>query len=77
MLRDLRDLAFDVSSLFDMLVLAFLHASSVQADFHAKFNSQNSECMESAAGVVAKAFSNCMTDRCVSQATHPSFDSLI
>ncbi|KAG8219046.1 hypothetical protein J3R82DRAFT_4802 [Butyriboletus roseoflavus] len=45
------------SMLRDLRDLAF------DADFHAKFNSQSSECMESAAGVVAKAFSNCMTDR--------------
>lgn len=41
-----------------------------QADFHAKVNSQSSECLESAAGVVAKAFSNCMTDRYASQTTY-------
>ncbi|KAI9569279.1 hypothetical protein HD554DRAFT_599157 [Boletus coccyginus] len=45
------------SMLRDLRDLAF------DADFHAKVNSQSSECMESAAGVVAKAFSNCMTDR--------------
>ncbi|KAH0840307.1 hypothetical protein J3R83DRAFT_1317 [Lanmaoa asiatica] len=45
------------SMLRDLRDLAF------DADFHAKFNNQNNECMESAAGVVAKAFSNCMTDR--------------
>lgn len=33
------------------------------ADNYAKYNSQKSECMENAAGVLAKAFSNCMTDR--------------
>ncbi|KAH7887316.1 hypothetical protein F5I97DRAFT_1859517 [Phlebopus sp. FC_14] len=45
------------SMLRDLRDLAF------DADFHAKYNGQNSECMESAAGVVAKAFSNCMMDR--------------
>ncbi|KAF8138995.1 hypothetical protein EV363DRAFT_1208984 [Boletus edulis] len=45
------------STLRDLRDLAF------DADFHAKVNGQSSECMESAAGVVAKAFSNCMTDR--------------
>ncbi|KAF8549697.1 hypothetical protein OG21DRAFT_1599065 [Imleria badia] len=45
------------SMLRDLRDLAF------DADFHAKVNSQSSECLESAAGVVAKAFSNCMTDR--------------
>ncbi|KAF9226916.1 hypothetical protein BS17DRAFT_728895 [Gyrodon lividus] len=45
------------SMLRDLRDLAF------DADFHSKYNGQSSECMESAAGVVAKAFSNCMTDR--------------
>ncbi|KIJ69749.1 hypothetical protein HYDPIDRAFT_142294 [Hydnomerulius pinastri MD-312] len=45
------------SMLRDLRDLAF------DADIHAKYNGQTSECMESAAGVVAKAFSNCMTDR--------------
>jgi len=45
------------SMLRDLRDLAF------DADFHAKVNGQSSECMESAAGVVAKAFSSCMTDR--------------
>ncbi|KAH7930624.1 hypothetical protein BV22DRAFT_1028085 [Leucogyrophana mollusca] len=45
------------SMLRDLRDLAF------DADFHAKYNGQKSECMESAASVVAKAFSNCMTDR--------------
>ncbi|KXN89484.1 hypothetical protein AN958_05646 [Leucoagaricus sp. SymC.cos] len=44
-LRDLRDLAFDV------------------ADVHAKCNNLKSDAMEEAARVIAKAFSNCMTDR--------------
>lgn len=37
-----------------------------QADFHAKYNGQKSECMEEAARIIAKAFGNCMTDRRVS-----------
>ncbi|KAI6127354.1 hypothetical protein EDD16DRAFT_1690586 [Pisolithus croceorrhizus] len=52
MLRDLRDLAYD-----------FTTNKRVQADFNARYNGQNTECMESAAGVVAKAFSMCMMDR--------------
>lgn len=35
----------------------------MQADFHAKYNNQKSECMEEAARIIAKAFGNCMTDR--------------
>ena len=35
-----------------------------QADFHAKYNGQKSECMEESARIIAKAFGNCMTDRC-------------
>ncbi|KAJ3568766.1 hypothetical protein NP233_g5498 [Leucocoprinus birnbaumii] len=35
----------------------------LQADLHAKYNNQKSEAMEEAARVIAKAFSNCMTDR--------------
>ncbi|KAG2099317.1 hypothetical protein BD769DRAFT_1426537 [Suillus cothurnatus] len=45
------------SMLRDLRDLAF------DADNYAKYNNQKSECMESAAGVVVKAFSNCMTDR--------------
>lgn len=36
---------------------------SIQADFHAKYNNQKSECMEESARIIAKAFGNCMTDR--------------
>jgi hypothetical protein len=50
-------------------MLRDLRDLAFDADLHAKINSQNSECMESAAGVVAKAFSNCMTDRYMSQVT--------
>ena len=35
-----------------------------QADYHAKSNGQKSECMEESARIIAKAFGNCMTDRC-------------
>ena len=65
MLRDLRDIAFDVSSLSDTLSFRF----DVFRPFRLTFsvNSQNSECMESAGGAVAKALSNCMTDRQVAQ----------
>lgn len=45
------------SMLRDLRDLAF------DADFHAKYNNQQSECMEEAASVIAKAFGNCMTDR--------------
>ncbi|KAH7916232.1 hypothetical protein BJ138DRAFT_1139900 [Hygrophoropsis aurantiaca] len=48
-------------ALFSML--RDLRDLAYDADFHAKYNGQKSECMESAAGIVAKAFSNCMTDR--------------
>ncbi|KAG6832351.1 hypothetical protein H0H87_001815 [Tephrocybe sp. NHM501043] len=33
------------------------------ADTHATYNGQKSECMEDAARTIAKAFGNCMTDR--------------
>ena len=36
----------------------------LQADYHAKYNGQKSECMEESARIIAKAFGNCMTDRC-------------
>ncbi|KAF8834562.1 hypothetical protein BDN67DRAFT_975921 [Paxillus ammoniavirescens] len=48
-------------ALFSML--RDLRDLAYDADIHSKYNGQSSECMESAAGVVAKAFSNCMTDR--------------
>lgn len=35
----------------------------MQADLHAKYNGQKSECMEEAARTITKAFGNCMTDR--------------
>jgi len=35
----------------------------LQADFHAKYNGQKSECMEEAARIISKAFGNCLTDR--------------
>ncbi|KAJ6520954.1 hypothetical protein B0H19DRAFT_1286647 [Mycena capillaripes] len=38
-------------------------AHDVPADWHAKMHSEQSECMVEAARIVAKAFSNCMTDR--------------
>ncbi|KAI0068538.1 hypothetical protein BV25DRAFT_1866536 [Artomyces pyxidatus] len=50
-LRDLRDLAFDVNILL-----------ALQADVQADAG-QKSECMESAARVISKAFSHCITDR--------------
>lgn len=34
-----------------------------KADLHARYNNQKSECMEEAARIIAKAFSNCLTDR--------------
>ncbi|KII94637.1 hypothetical protein PLICRDRAFT_33446 [Plicaturopsis crispa FD-325 SS-3] len=45
------------SMLRDLRDLAF------DADFHAKYNGQKSECMEESARIIAKAFGNCMTDR--------------
>lgn len=36
---------------------------ATQADMHAYQNNQQSECMEEAARIMAKAFTNCMTDR--------------
>ena len=63
-LRDLRDLAFDVGS----LIILQTQIPSInlfwQADYHAKYNGQKSECMEESARIIAKAFGNCMTDRC-------------
>jgi hypothetical protein len=68
-LRDLRDLAFDVG--FSVIIyklrfrrLIFLFYFYFQADYHAKYNGQKSECMEESARIIAKAFGNCMTDRC-------------
>ncbi|KAF8897869.1 hypothetical protein BD779DRAFT_1714127 [Infundibulicybe gibba] len=59
-LRDLRDLAFDV--LFWVLTVSSI-LMIIQADFHAKYNGKKSECMEGAARIIAKAFGNCVTDR--------------
>ncbi|KAF5388041.1 hypothetical protein D9615_000709 [Tricholomella constricta] len=63
-LRDLRDLAFDVvAGVSCILEHALIRLFLAQADHHAKYNGQKSECMEEAARVIAKAFGNCMTDR--------------
>jgi hypothetical protein len=59
-LRDLRDLAFDVSVLPSHHLTADIFS---QADVQAQDLSQKSECMEEAARVISKAFSSCITDR--------------
>ena len=46
--------------IFNQLNFSFF----LQADYHAKYNGQKSECMEESARIIAKAFGNCMTDRC-------------
>lgn len=61
-LRDLRDLAYDVA--FLLLYSSKRVLTQCQADFHAKYQGQRSDCMEEAARIIAKAFGNCMTDRC-------------
>jgi hypothetical protein len=44
-------------------ILRDLRDLAFDADFHAKYNGQRSECMEEAARIIAKAFGNCLTDR--------------
>ncbi|KAH0588010.1 hypothetical protein H2248_006748 [Termitomyces sp. 'cryptogamus'] len=44
-------------------ILRDLRDLAFDADHHAKYNGQKSECMEDAARTIAKAFGNCMTDR--------------
>ncbi|KAJ7668147.1 hypothetical protein B0H17DRAFT_950074 [Mycena rosella] len=44
-------------------ILRDLRDLAHDADWHAKVHSEQSECMVEAARIVAKAFSNCMTDR--------------
>jgi len=44
-------------------ILRDLRDLALDADFHAKYNGQKSECMEEAAGSIAKAFGICMNDR--------------
>ncbi|KAF8165689.1 hypothetical protein B0H34DRAFT_690045 [Crassisporium funariophilum] len=44
-------------------ILRDLRDLAFDADFHAKYNGQKSECMEESARIIAKAFGNCMTDR--------------
>ncbi|KAJ3736189.1 hypothetical protein DFJ43DRAFT_707720 [Lentinula guzmanii] len=44
-------------------VLRDLRDLAFDADFHAKYNGGNSECMEDAARKIASAFGNCITDR--------------
>ncbi|KAG6910800.1 hypothetical protein DXG01_007689 [Tephrocybe rancida] len=60
-LRDLRDLAFDVTPGSPRVLVQCLIL--LQADTHATYNGKKSECMEDAARTIAKAFGNCMTDR--------------
>lgn len=44
----------------------------MQADVQARDASQKSECMEDAARIISKAFSNCVTDRLLSPIYIPS-----
>ncbi|KAF8961117.1 hypothetical protein BDZ97DRAFT_1664852 [Flammula alnicola] len=44
-------------------ILRDLRDLAMDADFHAKYNNQKSECMEESARIIAKAFGHCMTDR--------------
>ncbi|KAF9480697.1 hypothetical protein BDN70DRAFT_877260 [Pholiota conissans] len=44
-------------------ILRDLRDLAMDADFHAKYNNQKSECMEDSARTIAKAFGHCMTDR--------------
>lgn len=44
-------------------ILRDLRDLAYDADFHAKYQGQRSDCMEEAARIIAKAFGNCMTDR--------------
>ncbi|KAF8914310.1 hypothetical protein CPB84DRAFT_1833013 [Gymnopilus junonius] len=44
-------------------ILRDLRDLAMDADFHAKYHNQKSDCMEEAARIIAKAFGNCMTDR--------------
>ncbi|KZP13439.1 hypothetical protein FIBSPDRAFT_835052 [Athelia psychrophila] len=44
-------------------ILRDLRDLAFDADLHAKYNGQKSECMEEAARTITKAFGNCMTDR--------------
>ncbi|RDB19790.1 Protein CSN12 [Hypsizygus marmoreus] len=44
-------------------ILRDLRDLAFDADHHAKYHGQRSECMEEAARIIAKAFGNCMTDR--------------
>ncbi|KIK64846.1 hypothetical protein GYMLUDRAFT_160775 [Collybiopsis luxurians FD-317 M1] len=44
-------------------ILRDLRDLAFDADFHAKYNGQKSECMEDAARKIANAFGNCITDR--------------
>ncbi|EKM79970.1 hypothetical protein AGABI1DRAFT_120015 [Agaricus bisporus var. burnettii JB137-S8] len=44
-------------------ILRDLRDLAFDADLHAKYNDEKSEAMEEAARIIAKAFSNCITDR--------------
>lgn len=55
------DRGWTLPALFSML--RDLRDLAFDADFHAKYNGQKSECMEEAAGIIAKAFGICMNDR--------------
>ncbi|KDR84093.1 hypothetical protein GALMADRAFT_275300 [Galerina marginata CBS 339.88] len=44
-------------------ILRDLRDLAMDADFHAKYNNQRSDCMEESARIIAKAFGNCITDR--------------
>lgn len=61
-LRDLRDLAFDVSA--SCLCLFQLAQTGEKADLEGASNGQEGTAnMEEAARIISKAFSNCVTDR--------------
>ncbi|KAF4619789.1 hypothetical protein D9613_004934 [Agrocybe pediades] len=44
-------------------ILRDLRDLAMDADFHAKYHGQKSDCMEDSARTIAKAFGHCMTDR--------------
>jgi hypothetical protein len=69
-LRDLRDLAFDVGFESPPTTQDSSTNLLAKADYHAKYNGQKSECMEESARIIAKAFGNCMTDRLTLHSTH-------
>ncbi|KAF9266195.1 hypothetical protein L218DRAFT_978700 [Marasmius fiardii PR-910] len=61
-LRDLRDLAFDVGSRF-LTESLVSYGTLIQADFHARVNGLKSDSMEESARTIGKAFTLCLQDR--------------